>query len=78
MLLKQVGELDQQLSSVLWCLFPPRTVKCLACRSNGNVDIFLSGFVDRGNDLFGRGVDNLERLAIDRFDELVVDEAGRN
>jgi hypothetical protein len=50
-------------------------LECLAGGCNGNVDIFLSRFVDGADDFFGGRVDDLEGLAVDTFDELVVDEA---
>jgi len=39
--LDQIGELDQQLASVFWCLLSPRSLECLAGRSYGNIDILL-------------------------------------
>jgi len=46
MLLEEIGKLDEKLSSVLRCLLPPWAVECLACSSNGNINILLSGFED--------------------------------
>ena len=38
------------------------------------VDVGLAGLADLGEHLFGRGADRLERTAVDRVDELAVDE----
>jgi len=77
-LLNQVGEVDQELASIFRGHLAPRALECLASRGDGNVDILLGGLVDGGDDLFGGRVDDLEGLAIDAFDELVVDEPGRS
>jgi len=53
----------------------PGTVKGLAGTGNGDVDIFLGGFVDGHNGLLGGRVDRLECFAVYAFDEFVVDEA---
>jgi hypothetical protein len=52
----------------------PCCVKGLSCCGDSNVDILLGGFLDGADNLFVRGVDGLEGLAIDTLDELVVDE----
>lgn len=74
-LLKEVGELDKQLSSVLWCLLPPWAVEGLACGSDSNVNILLGGLGNIADDLLGRWVDDLEGLAVNGLYELIVDEA---
>ena len=77
-LLEKVGEVDEQLAAVLRGLLSPRTLEGLAGSCYGDVDILLGGLVDGGDDLLGGRVDDLEGLAVNTFDELVVDEpAGR-
>lgn len=73
-LLKLDREVDEQLAALLRSDFPPLALEGLAGRSDGNVDILLGGLVDGANDLLGGGVDDLESLAVDTLDELVVDE----
>ena len=72
---EQVGELAKKLSAVLGCLLPPGPVEGLAGRLDGDVDILLAGLLDVCDNLFCGRVDDLEGLAINRLDELVVDEA---
>ena len=74
-LLEQVGELDEELSTVLRGLLPPWALEGLAGGSYGNVDILLGSLVDGASDALVRWVDNLEGLAVLRLHELVVDEA---
>jgi hypothetical protein len=76
-LLNQIGELNQQLATVLWGLLSPCALECLAGSSYRNVDIFLCGLVDRADNLFGGRVDGLEGLAVNTLDPLVVDEPRR-
>jgi hypothetical protein len=78
-LLKEVCELHEQAPTVLGSLFPPGALESFACGGYSEVDILLGGLVDRADDALVGGVDDLEGLAVDTFDELVVDEpAGRN
>lgn len=72
---EEVGELDEELSTVLGCLLPPWAVEGLAGSSDGNVDILLGGLLDGADDLLGGRVDDVEGLAVDSLHELVVDEA---
>jgi hypothetical protein len=72
---EQVGKLDKKLAAVLGCLLPPGPVEGLAGRLDGNVNILLAGLLDLCDNLFCGRVDNVESLAINRLDELVVDEA---
>ena len=72
---EQVGKLDKKLSAVLGCLLPPGPVEGLAGRLDGDVNILLAGLLDLCDNLFCGRVDNVESLAINRLDELVVDEA---
>jgi len=72
---EQVGELDEKLSTVLGCLLPPGTVECLAGSLNGDVDILLGRLLDGCDDIFCGRVNDLEGLAVNGLDELVVDEA---
>lgn len=74
-LLKEIGELDQQLATVLGRLLSPWALECLACGGDGDVDILLGGLVHRGDDLLGGGVDDLEGLAVHTLHPLIVDEA---
>lgn len=60
---------------MLWGDIPPRLFEGLAGDGDRVVDIFLRGFVDFADGLFGARVDDFERLAILAFHELVVDEA---
>lgn len=74
-LLEEIGQLDQELATVLGSLLPPVTLESLSCRSNGKVDILLGSLLDGADDgLVGR-VDDLEGLAIYGLDPLIVDEA---
>ena len=72
---EQVGKLDKKLSAVLGCLLPPGPVEGLAGRLDSDVNILLASLLDACDNLFCGGVDNFEGLAINRLDELVVDEA---
>jgi hypothetical protein len=76
-LLEKVGELHEKLSTVLRSLLPPWAFEGLARRGDGNVDILLGSLLDFTDDFFGRGVDDLEGLAVNGLDEFVVDEPGR-
>jgi hypothetical protein len=75
-LLEEVGELHKKLSAVLRGLLSPWAFEGLACGGDGNVDILLGSLLDRADDFFSRGVDDLEGLAVYGLDEFVVDEAG--
>ena len=73
-LLEQLRELDEELSSVLWGLLPPWALEGLAGRGYGNVDILLGGLLDLADDLLVRWVVDLELLAVNGLHPLVVDE----
>lgn len=75
-LLNQIGELNQQLASVLWCLLSPCSLECLAGSSYCNIDILLGGLGDRADNFLGGGVDGLECLSVDALNPFVVDEPG--
>lgn len=75
-LLNQIGELDQQLASVLWGLLSPWSLECLAGCSYCNIDILLGGLADGADNLLGGRIDSLEGLAVDTLNPLVVDEPG--
>jgi hypothetical protein len=77
-LLKEICELDEQPSTVLRSLFPPGALESFAGGVYSDVDILLSGLVDRADDALVGGVDDLKGLAVDAFDKLVVDEAARD
>lgn len=74
-LLKEVGELGQQAAAVGCADLGPGAVESSSGSLDGDVDILLGGLVDGADDLFVGGVDDLEGLALDTLDELVVDEA---
>jgi hypothetical protein len=59
----QDGERDHKLSSALWGLYP-RPFECLARCRYGDIDILLCSLMNRGNDFFGRRIDDLDGLAI--------------
>lgn len=73
-LVKEVRELDQQLATVAGGNLPPWALECLASGGNGNVNVLLRGLMDLADDLLVGRVDDVELLAIDTLDELVVDE----
>jgi hypothetical protein len=73
-LLDQVGQVDQVLTTVLWGRLPPCRLVGLPGSCYGNVDILLSGFVNRANNLLGGGVDNLKGLSVNTLNPFVVDE----
>jgi len=73
-LLEEIGELDEELSSVLWGLFPPWALEGFAGGLDGNIDILLGGLLDGAGYALVGGVDDLEGLAVDGLDELIVDK----
>lgn len=75
-LLDQIGELNQQLASVLWCLLSPGSLECLAGGSYCNIDILLGGLGDGADNFLSSGVDGLESLSVDTLNPFVVDEPG--
>lgn len=72
--LHQLGQLDQQLATVLRCNLAPWAIKGLPRGGDGNVDILLSGLGNGADDLLSGGVDDLEGLLVYALDELIVDE----
>lgn len=74
-LVKEVSELHEILPSLLWGDFSPCPFEGLAGNGDSVVDVFLCGFVDGYDGLFGRGIDALKGLAILAFHKFVVDEA---
>jgi hypothetical protein len=76
-LLNQIGKLDQQLATVLWCSLPPWAFKGLTSSSYRNIDILLGGLMDGADDFLSGRIDRLEGLAIDTLNPLVVDEPAR-
>lgn len=72
--LEQIGQLGEHTATVGGGHVVPGTLEGGASGLDGDVDILLGGLVDGGDDLFVGGVDGLEGLALDRLDELVVDE----
>lgn len=75
MLQEEIGKLDKKLSAVLRCLLPPWAVEGLAGGLDSDVDILLGRLLDGCDDLFCGRVDDLEGLAVNGLDELVVDKA---
>lgn len=73
-LFNQCRESNQELAPVLWCYLSPRAFKRFARRCYSNIDILLRSLMNRGNYFLSRRVDDLERLAIDTFNILVVNE----
>lgn len=74
-LFHEVGELDHHVAPLLGRDVLPRGFKGLASCGDSDVDIFLGGFADRGDDLLGGWIDNLELFLVDTLNPLVVDEA---
>jgi hypothetical protein len=76
-LLEELGELHEELSTVLGCLLSPWAVEGFAGSGDGEVDILLRCLLDSADDLLGGGVDDVEGLAIDGLYELIVDKPGQ-
>ncbi len=76
-LLNNVGELVQEPAAVVGCGLLPGGVEGLAGGGDGDVDILLGGLADRGNDLFGGGVDDFKLLLVDTLNPFVVNEPSR-
>lgn len=72
--LQELGELVEELASLMGSHLLPCGVEGLAGGGYGDVDILLGGLADGGDDLFGGGVDDLELLLVNTLDPLVVDE----
>jgi len=75
-LLEEVGELAEQLATVLWSHLSPATIESLAGGGHSNVDILLRGFLNRADDLLVRWVDGFKGLVVDTLNPLAVDETG--
>lgn len=73
-LLHEVGELVEQLSTVLWGLTSPWSLECLTGSGDGDVYILLGCLVNGCDDLLGSWVDGLELASVNTGNELVVDE----
>lgn len=73
-LLCQVGELEDDLGTVLGRDAAPLALESLAGGLDGNVDILLGSLGHGGDDLFGGGVDDLEGLLVGTLNPFVVDE----
>lgn len=73
-LLGEVGELEEEVTSLLGGGLPPLALEGLASGGDGQVDILLGTLADGGDDLLGGGVDNLELLLVDTLSPLAVDE----
>jgi hypothetical protein len=73
-LFNQGGERDHQLSSLLGSHPFPGPFECLARCRYGDIDVLLCSLMNRCNYLFGRRIDDLDGLAINASDELIVDE----
>ena len=74
-LLRNIGQLVHEDTSLLRRDLGPGGVEGLAGRSNSKVDILLGGFADRGDDLFSSGVDDFKLALVQGFDPFAIDEA---
>ena len=74
MFFEEISELGQHATSLGGGDVLPGTVEGLAGGLDSDIDIFFGSFVDTGDDFFVVGVDGLEGLAVDTFDELAIDE----
>ena len=74
-LLEEVGQFDEIPPALLGCDESPCLLECLPCYRYCNIDIFFGGFVNGCDGLLGGGIDGLEGLAVNAFDEFVVDES---
>lgn len=72
--LEQVGELEKVLGAVAGSDLAPLALKGSSRGLHGDVDIFLGSLVHGGDDALVRRVDDLKGLAVNAFDEFVVDE----
>jgi hypothetical protein len=75
--LDQISKLDEQAAAVLWRDMAPSGLESLARGGDGDVDVLLSGLGDGADDGLVGWVDDLEGLAVDALNPLVVDEAVR-
>ena len=73
-LLAEISQLVHQNATLRRSGGLPRPAEGLAGGSNCEVDILFCGLAHGADDLFGCGVDDLERLLLDTFYELIVDE----
>ena len=74
-LFEKVGELYEELATVLGGDLSPASLEGLTSGGNGNVDILLGSFLNRANDLLVRWVDGLKGFVVDTLDPLAVNEA---
>lgn len=72
-LLGEVGELEEEVASLLGSGLLPLALESLAGSGDGQVDILLSTLADGGDGLLGGGVDDLELLLVDTLNPLAVD-----
>lgn len=75
MLLEEIGELYEELATVLWGDLSPASLEGLASGGHSDVDILLRGFLNGADDLLVRWVNGLKGLVVDTLDPLAVDEA---
>ncbi len=73
--LEQVRELEQHAPAVAGRHLAPRALERGARGLDGEVDVLLRRLLDGADDGLVRRIDDLEGLAVDALDELVVDEA---
>jgi hypothetical protein len=73
-LLNQIGEVDEELASLLWRLLLPCSLECLAGSSYRDINVLFCGLVNGADNFFGSGVDRLEGLSVDALNPFVVDE----
>ena len=74
-LFNQVSQSEQKLASFLWGRFFPWSFKCFTRCRYGNIDIFFSSLMNKGDHFFSSRVDDLDSLAVNAFDELIVDKS---
>ena len=73
-LLNEVGKLGHVNTALLGCDLTPGPLEGLACGSDGNINILLSGLGHRGDDFLRSWVDDLKGLLVNTLNPLIVDE----
>ena len=74
MFLEEIGELDKVLPTLLGCNVLPLALESLPGCGHSDIDILLAGLLDSYDRLLVCGVDGLKGLAVNTFDEFIVDE----
>lgn len=73
-LLGQIGQLVQKVGPFTRRRVLPSGFECLSSSRHGEIDVLLGAFVDGSDDLFVRGVDDIELLLVDTLDPFTIDE----